>query len=272
MEKSVDSSKYNKDYFGERYQYVDYEKIKNVSEFGHTYQKAGSILLLKENDKVVDLGCGSGQLSFYLNMKYGCDVTGVDYSPDAIHFCGKNLEILSGRSEYKDIRKKVRFYLSNNDNLPKFENIKAVYLIDVLEHLYDEETKLILEKIKKWETEKGIYLIIHTDNNNYLRFVRPFTDFISVFLGKTTWKKIKEGKEWDAERHVNLMTARVLKKKLEACGFRIKKLKYSPIDEEMVKVHLGQASKIKPLLYLAYFFGKLFYFLRPSFYMLAINK
>ena len=40
--------------------------------------------------KVLDVGCGTGKLSIYLNGKTGCDVTGIDKAPEKIEKARKN--------------------------------------------------------------------------------------------------------------------------------------------------------------------------------------
>lgn len=272
MDKSVESSKYDKKYFGERYQHVDYKKVKNPEEFGHIYQKSASMLILNENDRVVDLGCGSGQLSFLLYLKYGCDITGVDYSSDAIYFCEKNLNILESQKKYSDIKNKVRFLHCDNINLPDFKGVKAVFLIDVVEHLFDEEIEFILKKIKTWRGEKEISVVIKTDNNNYLRFIDFPLKAISVFLGKKTWREIKEDREWNLDRHVNLTTASRLKRKLFSLGYQTLKVKYPSLENKIIKAQLGALGKYKILVWLAFILGKPLYFLRPSFTILAVYR
>ncbi|MBA4318823.1 MAG: hypothetical protein C0412_10520 [Flavobacterium sp.] len=269
MQKSVDSSVYNKQYFKARYQNIDYTSLKSLSDFDHIYQKAGALITLQKQDRVIDFGCGAGHLAFYLYLKYGCDVTGLDYSRDALSFCDKNLDILKNRIEYSKIGEKVRFIFANSNNLSVFEGIKAVFLLDVVEHLNDQEINFILGEIKKWGGRGGIQLVVHTDNNNYLKFVRPLTDLLLVLFGKSAFERIKREKAEVAKGHINLTTAKKFEKKLRDNDFRILKIGYPEININIVRAHLGEVAEIKPILLLAYYFGKIFYFLRPSFYLLA---
>jgi cyclopropane fatty-acyl-phospholipid synthase-like methyltransferase len=269
---SVDPAVYNASYFEGRYQNINYGKLESLADFDHIYQKASALINFEQKDKIIDFGCGAGHLAFYLYLKYHCDVTGIDYSPDAINLSNKNLEILKNRGVYPEIGEKVRFLLSNNQNLPDFEGVRAVFLLDVLEHLNDQEIDFILGKIKKWGAGEEIQLVVHTDNNNYLRFVRPITDLLLVFFGKSTFKTIKEGKAEVAKGHINLTTARKLRGRLEANGFKVLKLKYPEINIDIVRAHLGEIGKIKVVLQGAFYLGKIFYFLRPSFYLLATSK
>ncbi len=269
MPPSVDPKVYDASYFQGRYQNINYQELNDLSEFDHIYQAAGALIRLKSDGKVVDFGCGAGHLAFYLYLKYGCDITGLDYSPDALFLCAQNLDKLKNRKDHANIGEKVHFELTDLSNLPDFKNIQAVFLLDILEHLSDNEIGLVLKKIKNWGGKGGIQIVIHTDNNNYLRFVRPLTDWLLVIFGKSTFGEIKKGKAEVAKGHINLTTAGKLEKKLKRQGFRILKIKYPDINVDLVRAHLGTISGIKPILYAAYCMGKLFYFLRPSFYLLA---
>jgi ubiquinone/menaquinone biosynthesis C-methylase UbiE len=263
MVKKVDSSVYNQDYFQGRYGSFDVSKIKETSDFDHIYQKAGSMIKIAESDRVVDLGCGTGQMAFYLEKKYGCFVEGIDYSETAIEICNSNLSKVDGGKD------RIKFILASNEELPDFQEIRAVFMIDVIEHLFDEEIDLVLEKIKKWAGEKGIYLIIHTDNNNYLKFIRPITDFISVLTGKSNLKRVKREKKIVMEGHVNLTTLFKLKKRLMKRKFKIIKAEYPQMDFRITKGHLGPIGKNPIIFYPIYFLGKILFFLRPTFYLVA---
>lgn len=268
MVKKVDQSKYNEEYFQGRYK-LNYTDFETPNKFEQIYQKAGSMIKLNNEDVVIDLGCGSGMFPLFLYLKYGCKITGIDYAEDAIKICDKNLENFSKKEKFKNIKNKISFILSDNENLPNFEKIKAVFLIDVIEHLFNEEIELVIEKIKSWSGEGEIYLIIHTDNKNYLRFIQPIIDFIAVSLGRKKIKEIIEKNKWDFERHVNLTTPKKLKKKLSKSNFKILKTEYPQMDIELVKGQLGSIGKYPIILYPIYFFGKILFFLRPSFYLLA---
>ncbi|MDP1845634.1 MAG: class I SAM-dependent methyltransferase [Candidatus Moranbacteria bacterium] len=272
MEQRVDPSTYDECYYAGRYQNIDYQNLKRLSEFDHIYQKAGSMLQLEERDRIVDFGCGAGHMSFYLYLKYKCDITGVDYSRDAIFLCEKNLTTLEGRSGHSVIRERVRFIFSDGDNLPDFEGVRAVFLIDVVEHLYDHELDSILSKIRKWSGEKEIKIIVHTDNNYYLKFIRPITDLLAVCFGKATFQKIKKVKVEEAKGHINLTTASKLKRKLISHNFNILKIEYPSMDIAITKNQLGPIAKYRIILYPIFYVGKIFYFLRPSFYMLAKHR
>lgn len=269
MNKSIDPQKYNKEYFYNVLNSTDYTKNIGLDSFNHIYKKAGDIIQLNKNDYVVDLGCGSGHLAFYLFLKYHCSVLGIDYSMDAIGVCRENLESFLNQIKGKDIQNKIKFLQTNNEELPILDNIKAVFLVDVVEHLYDNELDVVFNKIIKWNNSKRIDVVIHTDNVNYLKFIRPFIDMLSVIFGKNTMKNISERNKWEKERHINLTAPRKLGRNLQRRGFRIRRVEYPDIDLEILKTQLGGLAKIKIFLYSIAVFAKLLFFLRPSFYMVA---
>lgn len=272
MEQRVDPSTYDERYYAGRYQNIDYQNLKKLSEFDHIYRKAGSMLQFQERDRIVDFGCGAGHLSFYLYLKYKCDITGVDYSRDALFLCENNLKTIENRREHSAIRERVRFLLLDSNNPPNFKGVRAVFLIDVVEHLYDHELDYILNKIKKWGGKNGIQLIMHTDNNYYLKFILPITNFLAVCLGKNTFHKLKKDKIELAKGHVNLTTAGKLKRRLTSHNFKVLKIEYPSMDIAITKNHLGPIAKYRIILYPIFYAGKILYFLRPSFYMLAKHR
>lgn len=269
MDVSVDPKKYDREYFRTVLNSTDYNKPIGLDSFNHIYRKVGNLIDLSERQHVVDFGCGSGHLSFYLFFKYRCFVTGIDYSDDAIIACRENLEKLLSGEGSNTIEKKVIFLQATIEKLPNLNNIEAVFLADVVEHLHDHELDSALNTFITWNNSKGISLVIHTDNNNFLRFVRPIIDALSIVCGRSSVQKIFERNAWERERHINLTTANKLSRKLRAKGFSIRKLEYPDVDEEMVRAQLGTFGGVKSIACVLRILARPLYFLRPSFYMVA---
>lgn len=265
--RQVPPSVYGEDYFIERYRMTDERMVENAGNFEHIYIKSGSYLKLKNDYHVIDLGCGSGQMSIYLNFKYGCSVTGIDYSQPAVDLSNKNKE--SFFQKLKGINpSKIEFVCQDNKNLPEFSDIKAVFMLDFLEHLYPEEINLILEKIKKWNNDK-IYLVIRTDNKYYLKYIRPIGDMISIYFGGASRETINRNKKIELERHVNIMSVGTVKKILRNRGYKILKVDYPEIDKKILTNQLDVLGRHKLLMYPILFLGKALNFLLPSMYIIA---
>lgn len=262
--KQVSPKKYD-DLYWENFPFDFNRKVK-LKDFGDVETRMSELLKLKETDTIVDLGCGSGLVSFYLSLKYNCKVIGIDYSKDAIKISQSNRRKFIENNKVS--AKKITFLNKDNSELTTFKNIKAVYLKDVIEHLYDEEIDKILETTKKWNKE-SIYIVIHTDNNLYLQYIRPFEDLINLLLHRTTKKEIVRRNKIEAERHVNLMTVDQVKRKLLKRGFITKKVEYATLSSEKIREQLRIVGQINILLQIIFFFAKLLFFLRPSFFILA---
>lgn len=263
--KQVSAKKYDASYYENNY-FFDYSRKVRLEDYGDVPKRISEMLLLKKTDNVIDFGCGVGSLIFYLSLKYKCNAIGIDYSKDAIKVCQKYKKKFIQNN--KADPKKITFLNKSIAGLPSLKNIKAVYLQDVIEHLYDEEIYKMLEKFKTWN-QNGIYLILHTDNNLYLQYLRPLEDLINLFLHKTTKEEVNRRNKYEADRHINLMTVNQIKRKLLKQGFVTEKVEYSTINYEKIQTQLKKSWQTKPLLKIIYFSAKLLFFLRPSFYLLA---
>lgn len=263
--KQVSVKKYDESYYKNNY-FFNYNKKVRLEDFGDVPKRISKMLSLRKTDSIIDFGCGVGSLIFYLSLKYKCNAIGIDYSRDAIKICQeyKKKFIQNNRADSK----KIIFLNKSISELPPFKNIKAVYLQDLIEHLYDEEIYKMLEKFKTWNKNE-IYLILHTDNNLYLQYLRPLEDVISLFLHKTTKEEINKRNKYEAERHINLMTVNQVKRKLLKQGFVTEKVEYSTISYEKIQAQLKNSWQVKPLLQIIYYCAKLLFVLRPSFYILA---
>jgi len=264
--KQVSPKKYDKEYFESVYSIYDFSQKIDIEDKEDFCWSISELAKLTKEDIVIDFGCGVGHLSFYLYLKYGCKVMGTDYAKDAISLSNKNKKkFLKAHNITED---KIKFLHSDNYNLPIFKNIKVVYLQDVIEHLYDEEIDMLLTKFKTWN-DKKIHVAIRTDNNLYIKYVRPLIDLFSVITKRGILKDLKERATWEEERHINLMTAHNLIRKLERNGFKTEKLYYAPLSIRRTKLQLGKLGDIRPFLYIVYYIASILSFLRPSFYLLA---
>lgn len=122
-------------------------------------QKIANLIEIEKNTKVLDIGCGRGELVLFCAKK-GIDAYGVDYSTNAIYLANKIKE-----RQIKKINLKMHFIKMNAKKL-KFNNnfFDQIILTDVLEHLYPEELELMFTNIKKILKPQG-KIIVHTAPN-----------------------------------------------------------------------------------------------------------
>lgn len=158
-------------------------------------------LRLPENYKLLDIGCGSGELLDYLptHVQY----TGVDINPRYIDLARKQYGE-RGRFELIDVNDIERLALPRG-------SFNAVVLYGVLHHLNDEEVRSVLDFAKAMLrdtgvvfTVDGVYLegqsaikhfILSRDRGNYVRFDHEYTK-----LAREIFPNVETSVERDALR------------------------------------------------------------------------
>ena len=267
----VNPKYYDKNYFQQQSLSPDFNKQLKASDFQSKYQQSISLSSFKKNDIVCDYGCGTGDLSFLLSLKYDCQIIAIDYSPDAIKICKEKLKLFK---KHTNPQAKIKFLNKSNKEIPNLKNIKTIFFTDVFEHLYDSEIKFLINKIKKWDNTPEI--IVHTDNNNYLKFIQPIINTISLLLRSTTIKTIKTNRDFDKKRHINLTNPKELKEKMNRFNFQQIKVKYPRPSIKMVKNQLSKLAKFKFITNTSLFLIKKIPILSPSFFALyrfnSVNK
>ena len=122
--------------------------IINKSNF--TYRIILRVLnnFLKNQKKVLDIGCGVGTLSFYLAKK-GNYVLGIDISKNAVNVCKKSAKIFGLRD--------IKFQRMDFPNEIPRDKFDLIVCSEVLEHLEDDD--LALKKIYSLLRPNGIVII-----------------------------------------------------------------------------------------------------------------
>ena len=260
--KQVKTKYYDLKYFEHQSASPDFFHKLKPADFHKKYKEISSLTSLKSTDAICDYGCGNGDLSFLLYLQHHCRITAIDYSPDAIKICQSKLELFQQNTNSNAT---IKFLNNNNQTLPKLKKIKAVYFCDVFEHLYPHEINLIINQISKWGNPD---IVIHTDNNIYLKYILPFFYFVALLTKKTTLKKLKTESLFDKKRHINLTNPKKLTQNMAKLGYRLHTLKFPQIDKKTIQLQLGSLSKFNFLINISFYLLKHFSFLSPSFYAL----
>lgn len=209
----VDSRCYTKDYFLYWGKYQDFFKSKGV-RLEKKYQKVLEIAQVKPGMKVLDLGCGRGELLVHI-ARLGAFVEGVDYSKAAIEFAKK-----SKMTQPKKVREKIGLKQEDvkNLNLPKnyYDRILA---IDLIEHLRPWEVDLLFSKIRPALKDFG-QLVIHTFPNRWVVNYGFYLYKIWHYLArrKPPVEKNRDSR-YDPVMHINEQTSHSLKKYLRKHRF-----------------------------------------------------
>jgi ubiquinone biosynthesis O-methyltransferase len=164
---------------------------------------------VREDSKVLDMGCGRGDISARVAEKAG-SVVAMDVCPQAID---KANEVNKADN--------IEFFCGCIEEYKREGKFDAVLLIDIVEHLSDFEAVLpeIADKLKK-----GGILVISTPNR--ARFFNRFPIKQAKYLAKKILGKgRKTDKSTAVDAHVKEYTAVELRDLLEKNGLAVKEIK-----------------------------------------------
>ena len=176
---------------------------------------------------ILDVGCGRGELLYYC-AKQGARATGLDYSRDAVDLAKeKTVRLLPD-----DRQRLVRVVCDDIAHFTLDGTFDVIFVIEVLEHLTDEQIRSLLEKTRAHLKPAG-RLIVTTPNfyyEKYLSVLKRFLDtpfrlmreLFRVLRGKSRakdgrdlWRRIFRIRvsrgEQGKRMHVNVMTPGKLK-------------------------------------------------------------
>ena len=126
-------------------------QFKIIERKNYTYRFSISVLneFAYKSKDILDIGCGSGTIDFYLAKKGG-RVFGVDISRKAIKKCKESAIILG-------LEKKTTFKVINFPRRSIDRKFDIIICFEVLEHLEDDF--LAARKIKKMIKRNGLFVL-----------------------------------------------------------------------------------------------------------------
>ncbi len=126
-----------------------------------------STLNLNSNDSVLDLGCGLGKVTEYIQVKTGARITGIDFAEQLIQWAKTNTEANEDALE---------FQVGNiNDLIFPHSSFNAIYAIDTLYPTNVNDLGVTIAKLKELlrpNGQLGIFfaqIIESKENHHYLK-------------------------------------------------------------------------------------------------------
>jgi len=225
--KTVDPSVYSKDYY-----------LNDCTGYREFKKSFGEILeprlarIVKEipsvkDLEVLDIGCGRGEMVFWVAKK-GAEAVGIDYSPSAIKLAEQ-----AQKKKSLAIREKTQFIQMKAETL-KFpdKTFDAVFLIEVLEHLYPQQTEKVRGEICRVLKDNG-FLFVHTAPSRwfndfaYRYYSYPVSTIVVSLWNFLSGKKYPNLAPWKNLRtesykvmHINETNYFYLKKLFSKFGFK----------------------------------------------------
>jgi len=180
MRKYYDNSDY---YMHARDNFADKETKFNR----YTIKNALSIYYPKRGEKILDIGCGWGNISLALQKK-GFAVIGLDYSKKSIEICRNTAKKLGLNPSRFICRDATRSKLGP-------ESFDVVYCCDFVEHIYPHVYEELLDEIHRILKQKG-KLVIYTPNpSHFLERMREHKLLLKKEVSHVDYKTMKRLKE-----------------------------------------------------------------------------
>jgi ubiquinone/menaquinone biosynthesis C-methylase UbiE len=215
--RQVDSKLYDKKYFLDA---CGGHKEFSTGSVCSRIRYAIELCKLKSSDTVLDYGCGRGELCLAIANKVKT-VIGIDYSQDAIDVANSLLS---------DSVRNVAFFKENEKTLPLKDNsVDVIFFLDVVEHLYPEENKLIVKEFYR-VLKPGGRVITHTTPNKEIHDLRNKYMLLPKYLlylpmkliGKTVNLSVDNRSEYEKAFHVNEQTQSMLRELFEHQVFGVR--------------------------------------------------
>jgi len=144
----------------------DYKEYKWVDTKTCSYSYLYPIILqiikkirLKEDSKILDVGCGGGQLVYDLYRNGYSNIYGFDVSPSAIEIAKQN---------FNEIEKSFFVHNAYEKKLPKNipEEFDLIISMEIIEHLFNPN--IYLTNVYTWLLKNG-YFILTTPYHGWLK-------------------------------------------------------------------------------------------------------
>ena len=134
------------------YRYDKGIKILTLGKISKAYDRL--IEKIDKDDKVLDIGCGTGMLSFRAVLK-GANVTGIDINPEM-------LEIAKKRTEEYEVKDKIEFLEMGVAEMDHFENDSFDVIMSGLcfSELSEDEISFALKQVERVLKNEGKFLLI----------------------------------------------------------------------------------------------------------------
>lgn len=155
------------------------------------------VAMPEKNERVLDAGCGSGTISYFLSQHAG-EAVGIDSNPSAISYA---------RDAYKVPN--LQFRVGQFDDLINEKPFDKIYCIEVIEHLYEYQVTEVLSLFHRL-TNPGGQLFLTTPN---YRSAWPVIEW--------ALDRLSLAAKMDEVQHVTHFTKRKLTAACERTGWKV---------------------------------------------------
>jgi len=163
---------------------------------------------LRPGMRILDIGCGRGEVILHCGRQ-GIYAVGADYSKEAVSLANKAKAVHT-----PDEQKYMRFICDDVKNIKDEEPFDRIFLLDLVEHLYDWELNQLFQVCKNLLKPDGA-IIIHTLPNKWLYEI-TYRRLLRIFMPRLPENPRSKKEE---SIHINEMTIIHLHRLLKNNGF-----------------------------------------------------
>ena len=234
---AIDAAEYDEAYFlcaSEGYREFAASRGRRL---GPRFRKALSLAKVQPGQRVLDIGCGRGELVIHSALR-GARAVGIDYSETAVAIAREALA-----SHPPDVQERAAFALMDARRLGFADaSFDTAFMTDVIEHLAPPELATVLSEARR-VLRPGGRLVVHTSPNRLLldRVYPAYTRRVhqvlaaacrllryrdAVFSPDLPVSPRFPRTDYERRMHVNEQTGDSLRVALDNAGFRVERLLY----------------------------------------------
>jgi len=234
---AIDAAEYDEAYFlcaSEGYREFAASKGRRL---GPRFRKALSLAKVRPGHRVLDIGCGRGELVIHSAL-WGARAVGIDYSETAVAIACEALA-----SHPRDVQERAAFALMDARRLGFADaSFDTALMTDVVEHLARAELSAALAETHR-VLRSGGRLVVHTSPNRLLldRVYPAYTRRVhqalaavcrllhyrdAVFSPDLPVASRYPRTDYERHLHINEQTGDSLRAAVESAGFRVERLLY----------------------------------------------
>jgi cyclopropane fatty-acyl-phospholipid synthase-like methyltransferase len=181
------------------------------------FQMVISYLDLNKSSKLLDIGCGRGELVIYHALNGG-EATGVDFSDEAIKLA---------KSKADELKAGCQFQISSFEKIEEEVKYDRIVSIDFIEHIAVVEGKAFFKKCYDLLNPGGRLLVYTFPNTIRRRFGYKLIRALSIIKGKPMPKKEPDTiSDHYKQYHLNEKNYFSLRKSAKNAGFGKVRVQY----------------------------------------------